>query len=291
MNMKPLLSVVLMLFGSALGAAERLQNIPYYSPEFRGSGDVQYRAERCKLDVCIPDKTADEKLPTVVWFHGGGLSGGEKHVIEDLTKHKIIVVAVNYRLLPKASKPDFIEDAAAAVAWTFANIEKHGGDKSKVHVAGHSAGGYLAMMIGMNPQYLAKHNLKNTAIAALFPISGQATTHFAIVGAAEAEQGKTRPANFRRDNPILVDEFAPLRYTDQKLPPMHLLCGDPKLEWPARVEENALLAAMIRTVTDHNVIEFRSFENTDHGSCLGPSVQYICKAIGGAKDQAPAASK
>ena len=61
-------------------------------------------------------------------------------------------------------------------------------------------------------------------------------------------------------------------------------CGDPKLEWPARVEENALMAAMIRTVTDHNIIEFRSFENTDHGSCLGPSVKYICKAIGGAKD-------
>ncbi len=79
-------------------------------------------------------------------------------------------------------------------------------------------------------------------------------------------------ANFRRDNPIVVGEFAPLRYTDQKLPPLHLLCGDSKLEWPARVEENALMAAMIRTVTDHNVIEFHSFSNTDHGSCVKPSV-------------------
>jgi acetyl esterase/lipase len=284
MKMKSLLSVVLILFGSALSAAERLQNISYYAPDFPGSGDLQYRAERCKLDVSIPDKAADEKLPTIVWFHGGGLSAGEKHVIEDFTNHKIIVVAVNYRLFPKANKPDFIEDAAAAVAWTFANIEKHGGEKSKIYVAGHSAGGYLSMMVGMNPQYLARHELKNTDIAALFPISGQATTHFAIVAAAQAEQGKSRPENFRRDNPILVDEYAPLRYTDQKLPPIHLLCGDPKLEWPARVEENALMAAMIRTVTNHNVIEFRSFENTDHGSCLAPSVKYICAAITGAKD-------
>ncbi len=283
-NMKSLLSIVLALFCSASFAAEWHKDIAYYAPDFPGSGDLQYRAERCKLDVCVPEKAADEKLPTVVWFHGGGLSSGEKHVIEDFTNEKIIVVAVNYRLLPKASQPDFIEDAAAAVAWTFANIEKHGGDRAKVNVAGHSAGGYLTMMIGMAPQYLAKHDLKNTDIAALFPISGQATTHFSLVAAAQAKQGKSRPANFRRDNPIVVGDLAPLQYTDQKLPPLHLLCGDSKLEWPARVEENALMAAMIRTVTDHNVIEFRSFPNTDHGSCVQPSVEYICKTIRKEKD-------
>ncbi|HTN75921.1 MAG TPA: alpha/beta hydrolase [Pirellulaceae bacterium] len=282
--MNKLLSIVLVLFCSTSFAAELIKDIAYYPKDFPGSGDLEYRAERCQLDVCIPDKDAGEKLPTIVWFHGGGLSGGGKHIIADFTNHKIIVVAVNYRLLPKANKPDFIEDAAAAVAWTFENIEKHGGDKAKIYVSGHSAGGYLATMIGMAPQHLARHQLKNTDVAAIYSVSGQATTHFALVAAALAEQGKTKPANFGRDNPIVIDEFAPLRYTDQKLPPLHLLCGDPKVEWPARVEENALMAAMIRTVTDHNVIEFRSYPNTNHGSCLAPSVDYIWKSIRGVKE-------
>ncbi len=280
---KYVLCAALVAIAASSLAAERINDVAYYAADFPGSGDLPYRAERCKLDICIPDHDEEEKLPTVVWFHGGGLSGGEKHVIEEFTTNRIIVVAVNYRLIPKASSPEFIEDAAAAVAWTFANIEKHGGDKTKIGIAGHSAGGYLTMMVGMNPEYLAKHKLKNTDLAAIYPISGQATTHFAIVAAAEEEKGRSRPKNFTRDNPITINEYAPLRYTDQLLPPIHLLCGDAKIEWPARVEENALMAAMIRTVSDHNVIEFRSFPDTNHGSCVKPSVEYICKSIRGDK--------
>lgn len=276
-------SLALLLLCAPAFATELVKDISYYAPDFPGSGDLKYRVERCKLDVCIPAEGKEERLPTVVWFHGGGLTGGEKHIINDFIDHNIIVVTVNYRLMPKAKSPEFIEDAAAAVAWTFEHIEKYGGDKTKINVAGHSAGGYLTMMVGMAPQYLAKHHLKNTDLAAIYPVSGQATTHFAIVAAALAEQGKSKPANFQRDNPITINEFAPLSFTDQKLPPIHLLCGDSKLEWPARVEENALMAAMIRTVAEHNVIEFRSFPNTNHGSCLKPSVEYIWKSICGEK--------
>jgi len=281
--LKTTLCIALLSLVTAASAAEVIKDVSYYPKDWRGSGDAEYRDERCKLDVCVPDHEPGEKLPVVVWFHGGGLTAGEKNLVREFTQNKILVVTANYRLMPQAKAPDFIEDAAAAVAWAFANVEKHGGDRSRIYVAGHSAGGYLGMMIGMNPKYLERHQLKNTDLAGLFPISGQATTHFAIVAAAQAEVGKSRPANFKRDNPITLDEHAPLKYTDQRLPPIHLLCGDPKLEWPARVEENALMAAMIRTVTDHNVIEFRSFEGTDHGSCVPPSVEYICREIGGEK--------
>lgn len=273
------LAIALVVAASAASAAERIRDVAYYSPDHQGSGDATYRDERCKLDVCIPDHEDDATLPTVVWFHGGGLTGGNKHIPDAFTQQKIIVVAVNYRLMPKAKAPDFIEDAAAAVAWTFANIAQHGGDKQKIFVAGHSAGGYLSMMIAMDPQYLKRHDLKNTDLAAVYPISGQATTHYAIVGLQQEAQGHKRPANFTRDNPITISEYAPLRYTDQSLPPIHLLCGDAKLEWPARVEENALMAAMIRTVKGHNTIEFRSFPGKNHGSCIEPSVEYICGSI------------
>jgi acetyl esterase/lipase len=100
-----------------------------------------YEKERCKLDIYVPENI--DGFTTVVWFHGGGLTAGEKSIPERLKNHKLAVVAVNYRLSPKVKSPAFIDDAAAAVAWVFKNIKKYGGDPKKIILAGHSAGGYL----------------------------------------------------------------------------------------------------------------------------------------------------
>lgn len=107
-----------------------------------------YRKERCKLDVYYPVDKKD--FPTIVWFHGGGLEGGGKHIPQELMNRGFAVVAVNYRLSPKAQNPAYIEDAAAAVAWTFSHIEEFGGSKDKIFVSGHSAGGYLSLMLAMD---------------------------------------------------------------------------------------------------------------------------------------------
>ncbi len=259
-----------------------VKDIPYYTPSANdalATGDLDYRAERCKLDIFKPTESAGKKLPVVVWFHGGGLTGGNKARPAGFADQPIIVVAVNYRLLPKAAPREIIQDAAAAVNWTIANIEQHGGDRTRVAVAGHSAGGYLSMMIGMNAEYLAAHDRKNTDLAGVYSVSGQATTHYAITELPLTTEGKKRPENFRRDNPIKIDEFAPLSYTDRKLPPLYFLCGDPAVEWPARVEENMLLAAMLKTVKDHNTVEFRSYPEKNHGTCVAPAVEEICKWV------------
>ena len=69
--------------------------------------------------------------------------------------------------------------------------------------------------------------------------------------------------------------MAPLFYTTVPVPNLHLLTGDPQLEWPGRVEENLLLAAMLRKVENHNEIEVHSYAGTNHGSVAGPACQYI----------------
>ncbi len=247
--------------------AETTNDIAYYPDDFPVSGDREYANERCRLDVYRPDGLP-EWAPVVVWFHGGGLSGGNRHIPGEFRDQEFLVVPVNYRLFPRAKCVEAIEDAAAAVAWTMKNIEKFGGDPKKVTVAGHSAGGYLAAMVGMDPRYLARHGLKHTDLAALYPISGQMTTHFQVV--AERETGEKGGAN----NPLVIDEFAPLFHTTAPISPIHLLVGDPALEWPARVEENALLAAMLQR-TKENQVEFHSYPGTNHGSCGPPSRAYI----------------
>ncbi len=124
---------------------------------YRVEADVLYRTTddltesargRCRLDVYYPTNTSG--YATVVWFHGGGLTSGERFIPEELKRQGIAVVAANYRLAPDAASPTYIEDAAAAVAWTLRNIERFGGSAERVVLSGHSAGGYLAAMIGLD---------------------------------------------------------------------------------------------------------------------------------------------
>ena len=87
---------------------QQVNDIPYTV-----SSDA-YAQERCKLDVYYPTNQKD--APVVVWFHGGGIEGGNKHIDEQLKNSGLVVVAANYRLLPKAHIDDILDDAAAAVA-------------------------------------------------------------------------------------------------------------------------------------------------------------------------------
>ena len=100
-------------------------------------------------------------------------------------KKGLAVVAVNYRLSPKVKSPAYIEDAAAAVAWTFQNIEKYGGSPKRIFVSGHSAGGYLTSMVGLDKRWLKPHGIDANEIAGLIPYSGHTITHFTV----RAERG------------------------------------------------------------------------------------------------------
>ena len=60
------------------------------------------------------------------------------------------------------------------------NIQKYGGNNQLIFVSGHSAGGYLASMVGLDKKWLAVHNIDANAIAGLIPFSGHAITHFTV---------------------------------------------------------------------------------------------------------------
>jgi acetyl esterase/lipase len=209
------------------------ENIHYYSET--DNQDDEYINERCVLDVYYPEGI--EVFPTVVWFHGGGLSGGEKYIPIELKEKKMAVVAVNYRLYPKIKAPVYIEDAAAAVAWVFRHIEEFGGDPDLIFVSGHSAGGYLASMVGLDQRWLKKHNIDANDIAGLIPFSGHTITHFTV----RKERGieGTQP---------IIDDLAPLYHVRKDAPPLLLITGDRELEMMGRYEENAYMMRMMKVV-------------------------------------------
>lgn len=237
-------------------------NIPYYDVAKQNSDP--YLKERCKLDIYYPSHRKD--FATVVWFHGGGLTGGEKELPEGLKDKALCIVGVNYRLSPDVAAPAYIEDAAAAVAWVFNNIGKYGGDAAKIFVSGHSAGGYLTCMVGLDKSYLAAHGIDANRIAGLIPLSAQTITHFNIRGQRGIKE--TQP---------LVDEFAPLFHVRADAPPLLLITGDRELELLGRYEENAYLARMMK-VAGHNETRLLELDGYDHGMVY-PALPLVVKEI------------
>ena len=129
--------------------------------------------------ICII-RSSKKVLPRSSGFTGGGLEGGGKEIPPVFQGRKIAVAGVNYRLSPRATHPAYIDDAAAAVAWVMKHIGEYGGDPTRVYVAGHSAGGYLTLMVGLDKAYLARYGEDADRLAGLFPVSGQTNTHFTI---------------------------------------------------------------------------------------------------------------
>ncbi|MBS7230857.1 alpha/beta hydrolase [Flavobacterium psychroterrae] len=228
---------------------ETKSNIQYYNSATNKSDS--YINERCVLDIYYPKKT--KGFATIVWFHGGGLTGGNKEIPEALKNKGFAIIGVNYRLSPKEKAAKSIDDAAAAVAWAFNNIENYGGDKSLIIVSGHSAGGYLGLMIGLNKEYLKKEGIDANKIAGLIPFSGQCITHFEI-----------RKENGIPDTTPTIDTFAPLYYVRADAPPLLLITGDRELEMLGRYEENAYLARMMKLV-GHKQTKLYELDGYGHG--------------------------
>ena len=225
------------------------ENIQYY-PDSINHLD-SYINERCVLDVYYPKDSAN--FATVVWFHGGGITGGNKEVPEALKDKGIAVIGVNYRLSPKISAPKYIEDAAASISWVFNNINSFGGDSTLIFISGHSAGGYLAAMVGLDKTWLLKHHIDANNIAGIIPFSGQMITHFTI----------RNETNISSSKPI-IDNFAPLYHVRDDAPPLLLITGDRELELLGRYEENAYLMRMMKVV-GHKDTKLFELDGYNHG--------------------------
>lgn len=198
------------LLGSGKGARLLLADQPYG------------RGVRQSLDIWVPEQAqAGDRLPVVVFFYGGGWGSGERQSYgfagRALASQGFVVVIPDYRLVPRAHWPDFLEDAAAAVAWTHRHIGELGGDPGRIALMGHSAGAYNAVMLALDPVWMRAAKCDASVIRGVAGLAGPYDfLPFEKGGMADRAMGKVRPP----------EKTQPIHYARGDAPPLWLASGD-----------------------------------------------------------------
>jgi para-nitrobenzyl esterase len=141
-----------------------------YSREWNVDTSIEMSEDSLHLNIWTPAKAADEKLPVLVWYFGGGLQEGNTAEMEfdgeRIARRGIVVVSLNYRLNvfgfmahPEitAENPETPTnfghlDQQFGTRWVKRNIAVFGGDPENITIGGQSAGGGSVMAQVASPQ-------------------------------------------------------------------------------------------------------------------------------------------
>src|SRR5260370_16837115 len=116
--------------------------------------DIQYctgGAKTLLMDVFVPRTRLRQPSPAVLWLHGGGWERGDKNGSSGarfLASAGFVTASIYYRLSGEAKFPAAIEDCKCAIRYLRANAAQYGIDPERIGVAGASAGGHLALLVG-----------------------------------------------------------------------------------------------------------------------------------------------
>jgi len=221
--------------------------------------DISYApGDRHELDIYAPEGRSS--APVVVFIYGGGWQEGSKSeyrfVAAALASRGFLTVVPDYRLFPGVRFPAFLQDNAAAVAWTKANIARYGGDPRRIFLMGHSAGAYNVTMLTLDRQWLGDQGLDpDRDIAGTVGLAG--------------------PYDFLPlPNPGLEDIFAPsgdlrlsqpITFARGNAPPMFLATG--ATDQTVLPRNTAHLAAAIRR--DGGQVQERIYPGVNHTTIIG----------------------
>ncbi len=209
------------------------------------------------LDIYAPQ--AAHGAPVVVFIYGGGWAAGDRGMYRflgaRLAAEGLVCMVPDYRVWPEVRSPDFVRDAAKAVAWARAHAAEHGGDPGRLFLMGHSAGAQIAALLALNPAWLGAEGMRPRDLRGVVGLSGpydflplQSARLMEIFGPEE-----TRPAS------------QPINFVTPGAPPMLLATGDDDTTVLPRNSER--LAARLRQAG--NEAELIVYRGVGHAAIVG----------------------
>ncbi len=243
------LDVINNLFPGDSGV-ERVVSAVRFEPGARGLLDVWTQTASA---------SAATSKPVLVFFYGGGWADGSRldygFVARAYAARGYVVVLPDYRLVPQVRFPAFLQDAAAAVAWTHANIARYGGDPNRIAVAGHSAGGYLAVMLALDGQYLRAAGADPSVIKAAVGLAGPYDFY-------PFDKRRSIDAMGRAPDPLATQ---PITFARADAPPLLLITGTADTEVRPR---NAINLAARQQALGSTTTRLRQYQGLDHNDLI-----------------------
>ena len=170
-------------------------------------------SEDHKLDIYAP--RGAKGAPVIMYVYGGGWSSGRKwnygNLGNSFSTRGYVFVVPNYRRSGTAKFPAPMEDIANAFSWIRKNIEKYGGKPAEIFIAGHSAGGHLAVLLALDPKFLRAANVPPGSIKGVMALSAiYDLPRFGMQGMLKSEFG---------DDKNTWVQASPTTYLRKGLPP------------------------------------------------------------------------
>lgn len=160
-----------------------------------------------------------DSYPMVVFVHGGSWESGNKadyaFVGQSFAQAGYVTAVINYRKAPEHVYPDYVEDTAKAIAWSYDNAVSFHADPKRFAVVGHSAGAFNMMTAVSNEDFLAPYGMNPNDISAVVGIAGPYSYDFRQFSSATAFPADATP-----------DEVMPDRLIKGTQPPYLLLTAE-----------------------------------------------------------------
>lgn len=197
---------------------------------------AQIEGQSLKLDLYLPENSKETDLPLLLWIHGGGWRNGDKANVNwpilRLSEAGYAIASINYRLKDISIHPKNIHDCKGALRWLRAHAEEYGIDPSRIAACGSSAGGHLALLLGLSS---GEDHLEGT-VGGNIEYAGPVQAIVDLYGPADLLQMAEKSPRFNSSHSLTKEQIAnasPLTYLDDNDPPILILQGDQDKTVPA----------------------------------------------------------
>lgn len=171
-----------------------------------------------KLNIFSPRKPTDKNV--LIFIHGGSWRSGDKKLYSffgnRMARKGVVTVIINYPLNPIGDYNDMAYASAMSVKWVYDNIERFGGDRNKIFVSGHSAGGHLAALISIRDQYVDSVGIKSPIKGAIL-IDAAGLDMYGYLMEEKKPEGHSYLKTFT-SNPKEWKEASPLYHLHEGMP-------------------------------------------------------------------------